>query len=200
MTLGTLTMNAGATLALEIGGVLAGAQYDRIESAGALAFDGTLRVSLIGGFMPSAGQSFDLLDWNFRLGTFDALDLPALAPGLAWNTSQLYSAGVLSVASTTLLTADFDEDSDVDATDLAIWKGAFALNQLGDADGDNDSDGNDFLMWQQQLGSVPAVAAATAVPEPNMAALAFAGLLTGLLLYRPHVLPRRHASLTEFLG
>ncbi len=153
MTLGTLTMHAGATLALEIGGVLAGAQYDRIESAGALAFDGTLRVSLIGGFMPSAGQSFDLLDWNFRLGTFDVLEMPALAPGLAWNTSQLYSAGVLSVASTTFLAADFDDDGDVDATDLSIWRGAFDLNQLGDADGDGDSDGADFLAWQRQLGS-----------------------------------------------
>jgi autotransporter-associated beta strand protein len=179
MTLGTLTMNDGATLALDIGGVLAGAQYDRIESAGSLAFDGTLRVSLIGGFMPSAGQSFDLLDWNFRLGTFDALDLPALGPGLAWNTSQLYSAGTLSVTSTTFLAADFDEDSDVDATDLSIWKGAFALNQLGDADGDNDSDGNDFLVWQRQVGSVPAVAAIAHVPEP--AALVLAALPLALI-------------------
>jgi hypothetical protein len=71
------------------------------------------------------------------------------------------------------LAADFDEDGDVDFTDLGIWKGAFALNQLGDADGDLDSDGADFLLWQQQLGSFPpAVAASANVPEPNALLLA----------------------------
>jgi hypothetical protein len=77
------------------------------------------------------------------------------------------------------LTADFDEDGDVDGDDLTRWRNNFGTGTTpmqGDADGDNDSDGNDFLAWQQQLGSVPAVPAAApsagAVPEPAASVLA----------------------------
>lgn len=169
MTLGTLTMNAGATLALEIGGVLAGAQYDRIESAGSLAFDGTLRISLIGGFMPSAGQSFDLFDWNFQLGMFDVLDLPALEPGLAWNTSQLDNTGTLLVG----YAGDFDFDGDVDGADFLAWQRGESANPLSAADLD---------AWEGNFGAVaPLAAASTAMPEPTTAALLMVAA-TGLLL------------------
>jgi autotransporter-associated beta strand protein len=158
MTLGTLTMHAGATLAFEIGGVLAGAQYDRIESAGSLAFDGTLRISLIGGFMPSAGQSFDLMDWNFRLGTFDVLDLPALTPGLAWNTSQLNNTGTLLVG----YAGDFDFDGDVDGADFLRWQRGESGNPLSAADLD---------AWKANFGAPASSGAAAAVPEPTTVAL-----------------------------
>ena len=159
MTLGTLTMNAGATLALEIGGMLAGAQHDRLESAGSLAFDGTLRVSLIGGFMPSAGQSFDLFDWNFQLGRFDVLDLPALTPGLAWNTSQLYHTGNLLVG----YAGDFDFDGDVDGADFLAWQRGESANPLSAADLD---------AWKANFGApASSFPAAAAVPEPTTVAL-----------------------------
>jgi hypothetical protein len=75
---------------------------------------------------------------------------------------------------TPIFSADFDDDGDVDATDLTVWRAAYDLNQLGDADGDNDSDGRDFLLWQQQFGSAPLVAlsaTSTAVPEPGCMSL-----------------------------
>jgi hypothetical protein len=73
--------------------------------------------------------------------------------------------------------ADFDEDGDVDSTDLEIWDHAIDLNQLGDANGDSETDGSDFIIWQQQFGSKPVVAAAGAVPEPASGALGVALLL-----------------------
>jgi hypothetical protein len=72
----------------------------------------------------------------------------------------------LQGVATSYFSADFDHDGD--ATDLSpIWRGAFNLNQLGDADG--DSDGNDFLLWQRQLGSHPTLAVGAGVPEPASA-------------------------------
>jgi hypothetical protein len=62
-----------------------------------LELGGTLQVDLINGFSPSAGQSFNILDWGNRAGTFSSLNLPALS-GLNWNTSELYTTGVLSVS------------------------------------------------------------------------------------------------------
>ena len=167
MTLGTLTMNAGATLSFEIGGVLAGAQHDRVESDGSLAFDGTLRVSLIGGFMPSAGQSFDLFDWNFQLGRFDVLDLPALTPGLAWNTSQLYHTGTLLVG----YAGDFDFDGDVDGADFLAWQRGESANPLSAADLD---------AWKGNFGLGAATAATSVVPEPATLVL-FIGASAGFL-------------------
>ena len=67
------------------------------------------------------------------------------------------------------LTADFDDDNDVDADDLGVWKTNFAVGVNGDADGDGDSDGDDFLAWQRQFGFgvvSPAKIAVNAVPEP----------------------------------
>lgn len=78
------------------------------------------------------------------------------------------------------LTADFDDDGDVDGTDLTFWQPAFGTSAVGDADGDGDSDGADFLAWQQQLGlsSTPAAAAAGSIPEPTCGVLAMLGGLT----------------------
>jgi hypothetical protein len=78
--------------------------------------------------------------------------------------------------------ADFQEDHDVDAGDLAQWRANFglatgALHAHGNADFDGDVDGHDFLVWQQQRGSGPLVAAnSTFVPEPHGAALIAAAL------------------------
>ena len=70
--------------------------------------------------------------------------------------------------------ADFDEDGDVDADDLATWQGAYGSGPDGDTDGDGDSDGADFLAWQQ--GHTGA-ALLSAVPEPTTLCLfGFGGL------------------------
>jgi hypothetical protein len=71
---------------------------------------------------------------------------------------------------------DFDNDQDVDATDLATWRTAFGATPAGDADDDGDSDGNDFLIWQRNLDP-PGIAA---VPEPNSIAIALIGLGWGV--------------------
>ncbi|MBL9161855.1 MAG: PEP-CTERM sorting domain-containing protein [Planctomycetaceae bacterium] len=100
--------------------------------------------------------------------------------GISTNTSgggiyQIDNFRLLSVAPT--LAADFNDDTKVDAADLAIWKSGFGSNATGDADGDGDSDGADYLVWQREFGSgVTANAAVGAVPEPSSLALA-AGLI-----------------------
>jgi hypothetical protein len=77
--------------------------------------------------------------------------------------------------------ADFDEDGDVDAEDLAAWtERAGTWTGMNDADGDDLQTGADFLHWQQQVGETPPTPAdfeaainaaiassATAIPEPR---------------------------------
>ena len=83
-----------ATLEIELGD---DAQYDHVDVTGLLTLDGTLDVELVPGFRPNLGDSFDILDWGTRNGEFDTLDLPGLLGNLKWDTSRLYSDGVLAV-------------------------------------------------------------------------------------------------------
>jgi len=159
--------------------------FDRLVASGDVVLDGYLNIDIDEvspgvPFVPALGQTFNIITGNSVVGEFDYADVSGMPAGLAFHINYLANAVQLQVVNKPIFSADFDEDGDVDPTDLAIWKGAFNLNQLGDADGDNDSDGNDFLLWQQQYGSAPAVAvaqpAAAAVPEPSAAALLLAAM------------------------
>ena len=157
-----------SNLVMEIQGANPGFGYDVIFSTGQFIADGIFTVNLLNGYSPTLGQTFDMLDFTTLTGTFDVLSLPALTPGLIWNTSQLYSQGLLSVVAG-FLEADFEEDGDVDGADLTRWRnnyGTGTTHVLGDADADGDADGADFLVWQRQVGSAPAVVAGAVVPEP----------------------------------
>lgn len=76
------TQGAGGTLAIEIGGTLPGAAYDRLIVGGMANLAGTLNVSLVNGFTPSVGATFDILDFNTLAGDFS--DLPA---NFSWDVS-----------------------------------------------------------------------------------------------------------------
>lgn len=96
-------------LTLEIGGLAAGSEYDRLNFSGAATIDGTLTVLLINNFQPAEGNVFTLLNGGTLSGTFDSLALPPLNPGLAWQYSQTASTATLTVipepSSATLLLA-----------------------------------------------------------------------------------------------
>ncbi|WP_172992161.1 beta strand repeat-containing protein [Lacipirellula parvula] len=163
-----LALTANSRLDIEIGGMEAGSQFDQLNAAGALSLDGVLRVSLLGDFAPTAGQSFDLLNWATLSGQFASLQLPQLS-GLFWDRSQLYTTGVLLVVAQ--LEADFNSDGAVDGADLAAWKAGFGANSpsraQGDANADGRVDGADFMLWQRQAGMRLSATAAASIPEPS---------------------------------
>ncbi|QDT00939.1 hypothetical protein [Adhaeretor mobilis] len=85
------------------------------------------------------------------------------------------------------LAADFDEDTDVDGDDLAIWDTNYGLTgtatkMQGDADADMDVAGSDYLIWQQEFtGPAMSAAVARAVPEPSALLLAATAAFPSLL-------------------
>jgi hypothetical protein len=64
---------------------------------GNLSLASSLEVGLINDFAPQLGDRFDLLDWGSLSGRFDAVGLPALGGGLAWDASALYATGEIGV-------------------------------------------------------------------------------------------------------
>src|SRR5262249_38520270 len=67
---------------LELGGLTAGSQFDRLSTSGVVALNGTLNVSLINGFSPAFGNSFQVLTFGSRTGDFATINGLDLGNGL----------------------------------------------------------------------------------------------------------------------
>jgi T5SS/PEP-CTERM-associated repeat protein len=158
---------AAPRLVMELAGATAGTQYDQLHVTGPLSLAGVLEVMLVNGFVPSAGQSFDILDWGSLAGTFTSLALPPLA-GLAWNTDQLYSTGVIRVVADAGLPGDFNNDGAVNAADYIPWRKGIGVA----------STPANYNLWHTNFGRTAAggsLANAPSVPEPRSVIL-LAGL------------------------
>lgn len=71
--------------------------FSSLDVSGHMALAGTLKVSLLGDFMPQPGQVFQFLNAASFSGQFDHFDLPPLADGLSWDTSSFYGSGIVAV-------------------------------------------------------------------------------------------------------
>ena len=78
------------TMEFNLGGTSTNA-HDRLVVSGTLYAGGTLAVSLIDGFKPASGGTFDILDFTAVDGEFEELDFPGCAAN--WDISKLYTTG-----------------------------------------------------------------------------------------------------------
>jgi hypothetical protein len=67
---GSIRQAPTGTVDVEIGGLGAGSDFDQLRISGAAALDGTLNLSLVGGFVPNIGESFDVVTFVSRMGVF----------------------------------------------------------------------------------------------------------------------------------
>lgn len=149
----SFTMREGSTLAIEIGGTAVVDDYDFLAVGGEATLGGTLDLSFIEGFQPSAGDTFTFLNANSLIGDFDTVTIPSIAGQLLG----FVSLGVNTAELIVTFGADFDRDLDVDGDDLlAIQREDPSLVSL----------------WQTQYGSdASALMASQQVPEPGTFAL-----------------------------
>jgi autotransporter-associated beta strand protein len=162
--------SAGPRLDIELAGPTLGSEYDQLHVTGQLSLGGILNVSSINGFAPSAGNSFDILDWGTLSGTFSIIQLPALAGTLAWNTSQLYTSGIISVISG--IPGDYTNNGAVDASDYALWRKNENTSNLLPNDPIGGTIGAaQFNTWRahfgQPSGSGSVASGNATVPEPT---------------------------------
>jgi hypothetical protein len=161
---GNVNLVGGSALNMEIGGLTPGSGHDRLQVAGELSIGGSLNVSLTNGFVPQAGDAFDLLDWGSLDGEFSTLNLPSLLGG-QWDTSTFYTDGVLRVLSVEP-PGDFTRDGIVDAADYVMWQKTGGTEQ-------------EYETWRENFGNTNSGGAGGAtsnlqrasVPEPAAASL-----------------------------
>jgi len=90
---GDYSQLASGTLDVELGGLIAGTEYDVLNITGIASLEGRLDVDLFdlgdGLFAPSLGDSFDILLAETISGSFDTLLLATLGGGLSLDISYL---------------------------------------------------------------------------------------------------------------
>ena len=161
---GNVTFSSSAGLIIEIGGSTPCTEHDQIIVANALTVNGaTLKVILIGGFVPMYGDTFDIMDWGSFNGSFGSIDTGAasLPAPLHWDTSQLYLTGELIVDVQPIADGDLAPwnapDGQINAADVLIATqlvlGQRTSGALQYVHGDMNTDGvidlADLLLIQQ---------------------------------------------------
>ena len=100
---GNYVQSAGGTLSIELGGLTAGTQYDRlVDSAGTATLDGVLDVSLVNGFAPALGDTFTVLTFPARTGSIPMLNGLVVGGGVRLDT--VYTATGLRLVAVVLQT------------------------------------------------------------------------------------------------
>ena len=122
------------------------------------------------------------MDFASLSGTFSTLILPTLV-GLTWDTSQLYSNGILKAVAG--LPGDYNQNNVVDAADYTVWRDNLGS---GTALANDDTPGvgpDDYTRWKTNFGQSAGSGALTsaAVPEPASCVLYLIAAL-GLLAWR----------------
>jgi hypothetical protein len=61
--------------------------YDTVLVTGNVSYEGTINVNLLSGFMPTLGNSFELIASSGSVAYTGTLNAPTLSAGLAWQVS-----------------------------------------------------------------------------------------------------------------
>jgi T5SS/PEP-CTERM-associated repeat protein len=146
--------------------------FGQLQISGAAALAGTLEVSLLNGFMPMAGDAFQILTaGGGRSGVFSNEILPALSGGLNWDVQYNPNSVVLSVIGAAL-PGDYNGDGRVDAADYVVWR-------------KNDGSQAGYDLWRTNFGrtagSDAASSTTTAVPEPAAVLLCICGIILAVV-------------------
>ena len=116
---GLTTMGAGSLLSIHLADPDDEPDTGRVEIAGSAALAGNLEVKLAAGFMPSTGDSFQILTAAGGItGSLSLAAVPTLPVGMEWDLDINPNAVVLSVVGN----GDYNGNGVVDAGDYVVWR------------------------------------------------------------------------------
>jgi T5SS/PEP-CTERM-associated repeat protein len=179
---GSYTQQAGATLDIELGGTSRGSTYDAVDVTGNASLGGELQLTLLNGFMPTAGNSFSVLSSlggiaggftnvasGERLTTNDGLGSFLVYYGVGSpNPNQI----VLTDFQPAGLPGDYNFNGTVDAADYVVWR-----NGLG-----TTYNQNDYAVWRSHFGQTAGSGAALPSADPLSATVPEPAALVVVLL------------------
>ncbi len=170
-----------ATLIIEFatptlgGDAIPGTDFDQVNATQGVALDGTLGLSLLNGFTPNYGDTFDILTYASRGGVFQQVTGHFLSPVLALAPFYDLTPNTLTL----LATAPGDANGDliVDITDFGMLAGNFnqpGTWEQGDFNGDGITNITDFGLLAanfngdfNDLAAAAAASGITTIPQPG---------------------------------
>jgi hypothetical protein len=184
------------TFAVNLAGLLQGSQFDLLNVTQTARLGGTLEISTIDGFVPTIGNTFQILTAASVVNTFATVYAFDEADLLGYGVTVLYSpTDVVVRIDNVFLLGDYNMNGIVDAADYTVWRNM--LGQMGaglaaDGNGDSVVDANDYAVWKSHFGNMSpgsgssSIGGSPAVPEPSCLLLAaLGGLISWTLAYRP---------------
>ncbi len=151
---GKYQQNSNGQLDIEIGGPIIGTDHDWFRVTMDAVLDGTLAVSLIGGFVPGLGDDFDIITAANVIGGFSNRLLPTLGGGLGWLLE--YDPSVVTLSVISLPDVDFDDNGLVNCDDIDALTSVIAAGSdlsAYDLNGDTLVDGDDLSVWLADAAS-----------------------------------------------
>jgi hypothetical protein len=152
---GDLTLNSG-TLEIELGSI---SSADSLLVDGDATLAGNLNILTLGGFTPTLGNNWQIIDADHILNQFTSITA-GYSVQKQGDTLRLYFGPAPPIE----LAGDFNQDGTVDAADYAVWRAGLGTTY----------DQDDYNDWQTNFGATNSGAAAgaadfsnTAVPEPT---------------------------------
>ncbi|QEG33629.1 beta strand repeat-containing protein [Bythopirellula goksoeyrii] len=150
--------------------------FDSLSADFNATLAGTLDVTLTGGFMPNLGEKFTIVTGDTaRFGTFNTENLPTLGGGNMFAVNYKANSVELEVIASSL-TADFDNDGDVDGRDFLVWQRGGTAPPLDPAA---------LALWQASYGT-PLMALSANVPEPSTSVMLLMEIATMLLRHKQY--------------
>jgi T5SS/PEP-CTERM-associated repeat protein len=176
---GDVVFDPTNTLTIELGGLIAGSEFDQIIVASNASIAGVLDVSIFGGFVPTLGDSFQILTSASRAGQFASVTGNDLGGGLLLDV--IYGATDITLQVIAALQGDLDGDGFVGISDLNIVLGNWnqnvpPANPLADPSGDGFVGIADLnvVLGNWNAGTPPGAQTSASVPEPGTGVLLLA--------------------------
>lgn len=142
------------TLAIDLGGTANG-QYDKLAVDSGVALDGTLRLSIVNGYVPHVGDSFVVMTYSTHTGQFSRVVAPPSACAAQVAFDVIYNAHDVTVAVTPALPCphpgDLNGNGVCDAGDVAPFVSALLQDDgyisCADLNGDCKNDADDIQIF-----------------------------------------------------
>ena len=152
----SLVQDVGGVLEMELGGLIAGTEFDQLNVVDTATLDGTLSISLDGGFVPDDWDSFEILTAGQVFGEFSSLALPSL-PGRSWDVIYDINSVILQLTSPPIVMSvmgDFNSSGDLDTGDIDLLSVAIREGAAGgefDLTGDGTIGNADHTFWVEEV-------------------------------------------------
>jgi hypothetical protein len=176
---GNYSQDGSSSLEIEIGGLVSEDQHDVLAVLGGADLAGTLAVSLIDGFTPTAGQQFTVLTSSGITNS----GLSLSGPGASMFSLDVGASNVILEFGAASLAGDYNGDGTVNAADYTLWQDTLGQNVAAGSGADGNGDGtinaSDYGVWKTNFGTTSgsATASGAAVPEPTNLVLLCTGLI-----------------------